>query len=75
MTSLVIGNLGLTVFGGITMPRDFARYLLSIFITNLLLYTCFYIIMKLCHWERILMQHSLYIMLFCLACILREPVF
>ena len=39
-------NLGLAVFGGLTVPKDFASYLVTIFITNLLLYTTFYIIMK-----------------------------
>ena len=39
-------NIGLAVFGGITVPKDFASYLVTIFITNLLLYTTFYIIMK-----------------------------
>ncbi|XP_037072022.1 SID1 transmembrane family member 1-like isoform X1 [Pollicipes pollicipes] len=66
MVLLVIANLfnlGLAVFGGVTVPKDFASYLLAIFITNLLLYTSFYIIMKLRHGERIQLQPIIYIVL------------
>lgn len=34
------------IFGLVYRPRDFASYLLGIFICNLLLYLAFYIIMK-----------------------------
>ena len=44
-------NIGLAVFGGVTVPKDFASYLVTIFITNLLLYTTFYIIMKVSRGE------------------------
>lgn len=39
-------NWGLSFYGVITTPKDFASYLLIIFLTNLLLYIGFYIIMK-----------------------------
>uniref|UniRef100_A0A8C4LW55 SID1 transmembrane family member 1 n=1 Tax=Equus asinus asinus TaxID=83772 RepID=A0A8C4LW55_EQUAS len=41
-------------FGLIYRPRDFASYMLGIFICNLLLYLAFYIIMKLRSNERVL---------------------
>ncbi|XP_076047171.1 SID1 transmembrane family member 1-like isoform X2 [Oratosquilla oratoria] len=50
MILLLIGNAanwGLAIFGMITTPKDFASYLLNIFLTNLLLYMTFYLIMKL----------------------------
>lgn len=34
------------IFGLVYRPRDFASYILGIFICNLLLYLAFYIIMK-----------------------------
>lgn len=64
MFLLIIGiltNVGLAVYGLIERPPDFASYVLAIFITNLMLYTTFYIIMKLRHGERILGQPLLYI--------------
>lgn len=67
MFLLVIGNLtnvGLAVYGLMERPPDFASYMLAIFITNLMLYTLFYIIMKLRHGEKILCQAVFYI---CLA--------
>ncbi len=60
----MIGNLtnvGLTVYGLMERPPDFASYMLAIFITNLMLYTTFYIIMKLRHGEKILCQAVFYI--------------
>ncbi|XP_043197409.1 SID1 transmembrane family member 1-like isoform X1 [Amphibalanus amphitrite] len=60
-------NIGLAVFGGITVPKDFASYLVTIFITNLLLYTTFYIIMKLRSGEQVLLQPFLYIVLSCIS--------
>ncbi|KAM9583279.1 SID1 transmembrane family member 1 [Trichechus inunguis] len=49
MVLLIIGNLvnwSFALFGLIYQPRDFASYMLGIFICNLLLYLAFYIIMK-----------------------------
>uniref|UniRef100_A0A8C4RTG0 SID1 transmembrane family member 2 n=1 Tax=Erpetoichthys calabaricus TaxID=27687 RepID=A0A8C4RTG0_ERPCA len=43
----------LAIFGLIMRPKDFASYLLGIFICNLLLYLAFYIIMKLRSLEKI----------------------
>uniref|UniRef100_A0A8C3XM17 SID1 transmembrane family member 1 n=1 Tax=Chelydra serpentina TaxID=8475 RepID=A0A8C3XM17_CHESE len=42
------------VFGLVYRPRDFASYMLGIFICNLLLYLAFYIIMKLRSSEKLL---------------------
>lgn len=66
MFLLVIGllaNVGLAVYGLLERPPDFASYMLAIFITNLMLYTTFYIIMKLRHGEKILYQPLFYIAL------------
>ncbi|CAH6792359.1 Sidt1 [Phodopus roborovskii] len=49
MVLLIVGNLvnwSFAFFGLIYRPRDFASYMLGIFICNLLLYLAFYIIMK-----------------------------
>lgn len=49
MVLLLLGNVAnwaLAIFGVVTTPKDFASYLLIIFLTNLLLYIAFYIIMK-----------------------------
>ena len=64
MFLLVIGiltNVGLAVYGLMERPPDFASFMLAIFITNLMLYTSFYIIMKLRHGEKILGQPLFYI--------------
>lgn len=58
-----LGNLGLAVYGLIEQPHDFASFVLAIFIMNLLLYTMFYIIIKLRHGEKVLLQPVLYIIL------------
>ena len=42
---------------------DFASYMLYIFIGNLLLYTSFYILMKLRHGEKITKQPATYLLL------------
>ena len=42
---------------------DFASFLLAIFISNVLLYTMFYIVMKLRYGERIGAQPALYILI------------
>ncbi|XP_031783168.1 SID1 transmembrane family member 2 [Nasonia vitripennis] len=63
---LVMGNfcnLGLAVYGNMHHRQDFATYLLMILMSNLILYTFFYIVMKLCHGEKILLQPLLYIVL------------
>ncbi|XP_034514531.1 SID1 transmembrane family member 1 isoform X3 [Ailuropoda melanoleuca] len=57
MVLLVVGNLvnwSFALFGLIYRPRDFASYMLGIFICNLLLYLAFYIIMKLRSSEKLL---------------------
>ncbi|KYO22459.1 SID1 transmembrane family member 1 isoform X2 [Alligator mississippiensis] len=57
MVLLVAGNLvnwSFAIFGLVYRPRDFASYLLGIFICNLLLYLAFYIIMKLRSSEKLL---------------------
>ncbi|XP_053311271.1 SID1 transmembrane family member 1 [Spea bombifrons] len=56
MVLLVLGNVvnwSFAIFGLVYRPRDFASYLLGIFICNLLLYLAFYIIMKIRSSERI----------------------
>ncbi|XP_031827510.1 SID1 transmembrane family member 1 isoform X2 [Nomia melanderi] len=63
---LVVANLcnvGLAVFGNITHEKNFATFLLAILMSNLILYTLFYIVMKKCHKERILLQPLMYIIL------------
>ncbi|XP_028931016.1 SID1 transmembrane family member 1 isoform X1 [Ornithorhynchus anatinus] len=57
MVLLILGNLAnwsLALFGLVSRPRDFASYMLGIFICNLLLYLAFYIIMKLRNAEKLL---------------------
>ncbi|KAK7086421.1 SID1 transmembrane member 1-like, partial [Halocaridina rubra] len=66
MVLLLLGNAanwGLAIYGMIWTPRDFASYLLIIFLTNLLLYMAFYIIMKLRHGERLQLQSVVYLVL------------
>nr|XP_045004020.1 SID1 transmembrane family member 1 isoform X1 [Jaculus jaculus] len=58
MVLLIVGNLvnwSFALFGLIYRPRDFASYVLGIFICNLLLYLAFYIIMKLRSAEKVLL--------------------
>ncbi|XP_059777112.1 SID1 transmembrane family member 1 isoform X4 [Balaenoptera ricei] len=65
MVLLIMGNLvnwSFALFGLVYRPRDFASYMLGIFICNLLLYLAFYIIMKLRSSEKILL-----IPLFCIV--------
>uniref|UniRef100_A0A670JTY7 SID1 transmembrane family member 1 n=1 Tax=Podarcis muralis TaxID=64176 RepID=A0A670JTY7_PODMU len=50
------------IFGLVYRPKDFASYMLGIFICNLLLYLAFYVIMKLRSSERLLL-----IPLFCIV--------
>ncbi|XP_038609606.1 SID1 transmembrane family member 1 [Tachyglossus aculeatus] len=57
MVLLIVGNLAnwsLALFGLMSRPRDFASYMLGIFICNLLLYLAFYITMKLRSAEKLL---------------------
>ncbi|KAL8202626.1 UNVERIFIED_CONTAM: SID1 transmembrane member 1 [Gekko kuhli] len=57
MVLLIVGNLvnwSFAIFGLVYRPKDFASYLLGIFICNLLLYLAFYVIMKLRSSERLL---------------------
>ncbi|XP_045859124.1 SID1 transmembrane family member 1 isoform X3 [Meles meles] len=57
MVLLIVGNLvnwSFALFGLVYRPRDFASYMLGIFICNLLLYLAFYIIMKLRSSEKLL---------------------
>ncbi|XP_030878641.1 SID1 transmembrane family member 1-like, partial [Leptonychotes weddellii] len=57
MVLLILGNLfngSFALYGLIYRPRDFASYMLGIFICNLLLYLAFYIIMKLRSSEKLL---------------------
>ncbi|XP_033222891.1 SID1 transmembrane family member 2-like [Belonocnema kinseyi] len=56
-------NLGLAIFGYIHHANDFSTYLLGVLMMNLVLYLFFYIIMKLCHKERIHFQPAIYIIL------------
>lgn len=66
MVLLLLGNVAnwcLAVYGMVSTPRDFASYLLIIFLTNLLLYIAFYIIMKFRHGERLLLQPVFYMVL------------
>lgn len=59
-------NWAFAIYGAVTEPGDFASYLLGIFIGNLLLYSTFYIIMKIRYKERI---HPLAIVCIIMACI------
>uniref|UniRef100_A0A803YSB8 SID1 transmembrane family member 1 n=1 Tax=Meleagris gallopavo TaxID=9103 RepID=A0A803YSB8_MELGA len=57
MVLLIVGNLvnwSFAIFGLVYRPRDFASYILGIFICNLLLYLAFYIIMKIRSSEKLL---------------------
>uniref|UniRef100_A0A8C4PZZ4 SID1 transmembrane family member 2 n=1 Tax=Eptatretus burgeri TaxID=7764 RepID=A0A8C4PZZ4_EPTBU len=63
---LVIGNIfnwSYAIVGFGIRPRDFDSYLLGIFMSNLLLYSAFYIIMKIRSGERILPVPMLFIIL------------
>ncbi|CAD6207953.1 GSCOCG00003211001-RA-CDS [Cotesia congregata] len=63
---LVIANLcnvAIAVLGNMHHEKDFATFLLAVLMLNLLLYTFFYIVMKLCYRERILLQPLCYIIL------------
>lgn len=66
MALLVIGNVcnwALAIAGLLHHDRDFATYLLAIFMSNTLLYTLFYIVMKVLHKERIMAHAVTFIIL------------
>jgi len=69
MLLLVIFNMAnwaMAAYGIAVLAKDggdFASFLLAIFIMNLLLYTSFYILMKLRYGERITWQPGIYILL------------
>lgn len=59
-------NWGLSGYGLVSLSgrgSDFASFLLAIFIANVLLYTAFYIVMKLRYKERIGPQTATYILI------------
>ena len=59
-------NWGMSAYGVTKIAKeggDFASFLLAIFITNVMLYTSFYIVMKLRHRERVRLQPTIYIIL------------
>ena len=59
-------NWGMAAYGIMSLAKDggdFASFLLAIFIMNLLLYTSFYILMKLRYKERISRQPFTYMLL------------
>ncbi|KAL0272189.1 UNVERIFIED_CONTAM: hypothetical protein PYX00_005265 [Menopon gallinae] len=58
-----ICNLIIAICALLIGVKDVASYLLVIFIANLMLYTTFYIIMKIVSGEKILLQTILYIIL------------
>ncbi|KAM7538244.1 hypothetical protein Aperf_G00000073366 [Anoplocephala perfoliata] len=60
-------NVGIASFGLFTRPRNFASFLLSIFMINLLMYYCFYVIMKCRYRERFHCIPLFYIFLACLT--------
>ncbi|XP_017792434.1 PREDICTED: SID1 transmembrane family member 1-like [Habropoda laboriosa] len=63
---LVIGNscnVALAILGNIYHQKNFAVFLLTILMSNLVLYILFYIVMKICHKERIRFQPLIYIIL------------
>lgn len=67
---LNLANWGLSAYGVTVLAwkgGDFASFLLAILIGNVLLYTFFYIIMKLRHGERIGLEPALYILISCVT--------
>ena len=58
-------NWGLSLYGAIHESKrknsDFASFMLAILISNVMLYTCFYIAMKLRHGEKISCEPAFYI--------------
>ncbi|XP_066599229.1 SID1 transmembrane family member 1-like [Prorops nasuta] len=58
-----LSNFGLAIFGCIDYKQSFPQYLLGILIGNLILYTFFYIMMKIICDERILLTPLIYILI------------
>uniref|UniRef100_A0A1B6JLN8 SID1 transmembrane family member 1 n=1 Tax=Homalodisca liturata TaxID=320908 RepID=A0A1B6JLN8_9HEMI len=58
-----VGNWGLVAVGYYLHLGDFATYMLSIFLANLMMYYFFYIVMKLVCKEKILKPPAIYILL------------
>ncbi|XP_043279627.1 SID1 transmembrane family member 1-like isoform X2 [Venturia canescens] len=56
-------NVALAVWGNMHHDKDFATFLLYLLMSNLILYTFFYIVMKLLYGEKILLEPSCYIIL------------
>ncbi len=62
---LNVANWSLDAYGISAVAKvggDFASFLLAVFISNLMLYTLFYIAMKLRHGERVLWQPAFYLL-------------
>ena len=57
-------NWGMAIFGIVTHPADFDTFLLTISISNVMLYTVYYVSMKIRHKERI---HPLAVLLVIIA--------
>lgn len=54
---LIVGNLwnvALAVLGNMHSEKNFATFLLAVLMSNLILYTFFYIVMKVCTYTRII---------------------
>ncbi|KAL7305985.1 hypothetical protein TKK_0001455 [Trichogramma kaykai] len=63
---LIVGNLcnfGLAIYGNVNIKQDFAKYLLTILLLNLLLYMLFYTTLKIHYKEKILLQTKVYIVI------------
>ena len=59
---LQLVNIGFFIYGAVTWP-SISSYLLYIFVANLLVYTSFYISMKIYHKEKILKHTYVYMIL------------
>lgn len=55
-----IANWALAAYGVVEHNKDFARHLLAILLSNTILYTLFYVCMKLLHRERLYIHTWLY---------------
>ncbi|RVE42946.1 hypothetical protein evm_012399 [Chilo suppressalis] len=56
-----LANWALAIYGMYEHNKDFARHLLAILMGNAFLYTCFYVVMKLVHHERIPFHAAIYL--------------
>lgn len=52
-------NVGLAVFGNMYHEENFATFLLAILMSNLILYTFFYIVMKVCTFSSLVLYFFL----------------